>query len=48
MWAAKLSEDIVREIRNSKERGIDLARRYDVTKQTITDIRKRRSWAHVE
>jgi hypothetical protein len=48
MWAAKLTEDVVREIRNSKERGIDLARRYDVTKQTITDIRKRRSWAHVE
>lgn len=44
----KITPDIVREIRTSAERGIDLAARLGVTKATITDIRKRRSWAHVD
>src|SRR5215469_2647990 len=46
-WCAKLTEDDVRTIRGSTERGVDLARKYGVTRVTITDIRKRRSWAHV-
>jgi hypothetical protein len=44
----KITPDIVRTIRTSAERGDVLAGRYGVSKQTITDIRKRRSWAHVE
>lgn len=47
-WNAKLSEADVRHIRTTKERGTDLAKRYGVTKATISDIRHRRSWAHIE
>jgi hypothetical protein len=43
-----VTPEIVRAIRASGERGVDLAARYGLTKQDITDIRKRRSWAHVE
>lgn len=42
-----ITPEIVRIIRSSQERGIDLAAQFGTTKQTITDIRKRRSWAHV-
>lgn len=44
----KITPDIVRTIRTSTEAGKDLAARYGISPQTITDIRKRRSWAHVE
>ncbi len=44
---AKLTEDNVRFIRMSKERGKDLAAQFSVTQQTITDIRKYRSWIHI-
>jgi len=44
----KLNPDLVREIRASTERGIDIAARLGITKQTVTDIRKRRSWAHID
>jgi len=47
-WCAKLTEDDIRAIRASEERGVALAAKYNVTKSTITDIRKRRSWAHIE
>lgn len=43
-----VTPEIVRAIRASTDRGIDLAARYGLTKQDITDIRKRRSWAHVD
>lgn len=43
----KITPEIVREIRASQERGIDLAARHGVSEQTITDIRKFRSWSHV-
>jgi hypothetical protein len=43
----KLTPDIIRTIRASTERGVVLAERYGVSQQSITDIRKRRSWAHV-
>jgi len=46
-WCVKLTEEIIREIRSSSERGVDLAQKYGVTRATITDIRKRRSWAHI-
>jgi hypothetical protein len=44
----KITPDIVRRIRTATERGTALAAELGVTKATITDIRKRRSWAHVE
>lgn len=44
----KITPEIVREIRTSAERGVALAARLGVTSATITDIRKRRSWAHIE
>lgn len=39
---------IVRAIRASTERGVDLAARYGLKPQDISDIRHRRSWAHIE
>jgi hypothetical protein len=44
----KVTPEIVREIRTSTDRGVDLAARYGLKPQDITDIRKRRSWAHIE
>ena len=46
-YKAVLTDDNVREIRASSERGKTLAERFKVTKQTITDIRKGRSWKHI-
>jgi hypothetical protein len=43
-----LTEQDVREIRSSSESGAHLAGRYGVSQQTICDIRKRRSWKHVD
>lgn len=45
---SKLTDDIVREIRASPARGVDLARRFGVAPTTITDIRKRRIWKHLD
>jgi hypothetical protein len=42
-----VTPEMVREIRASTERGVDLAARFGLKKQDITDIRKRRSWAHI-
>lgn len=44
----RITPEIVLAIRASTERGTALAARYGITKQTITDIRHGRSWAHVE
>ncbi len=44
----KLTADDVRAIRASTERGKALAARYGVSPQSICDIRKRRSWKHIE
>jgi hypothetical protein len=43
----KLTPDDVRFIRESNISGVELARKYGISPGTITDIRKRRSWAHV-
>jgi len=43
----RINPDIVREIRASSERGCDLARKFEVTPQMISNIRARRVWAHV-
>jgi hypothetical protein len=45
---ARVTEADVRRIRMSTERGKDLAERYGVTRAAITNIRKRRTWAHVK
>ena len=45
---AKLSEDTVRAIRSSELGGRDLARFYGVTESAIRQIKKRKTWAHVE
>ncbi len=42
-----LSDQDALDIRASAERGIDLAAKYGVSQQTITDIRKGRSWKHL-
>lgn len=44
---AKLTEEIVREIRCSPLKGVELATKHGVTKTTISDIRNRRSWTHI-
>lgn len=43
-----VTPEIVREIRTSADRGVDLAARYGLKPQDISDIRHRRSWAHIE
>lgn len=42
-----LTEDDVRYVRASNERGVDLAVRFGIAVQTVCDIRKRRSWKHI-
>lgn len=44
----KLTAQDVREIRLSSKPGTVLAKTYDVSSQTICDIRRRRSWKHIE
>jgi hypothetical protein len=46
-WKAKLTEEAVREIRKSTERGVDLARRFGVCAAQITAVRKGYEWRHV-
>lgn len=45
--SAKLSNDIVGEIRSSSERVADLAQRYSVSKQTIYRVRNGTHWQHI-
>lgn len=42
-----LTERMVRSIRSSKAKGVDLAKRFNVTPTTICDIRKNRIWKHL-
>lgn len=44
---SKLTEDLVRDIRASKESGVEIARRLGLTATTICDVRKRRTWKHL-
>jgi len=44
---SKLTEDLVRDIRSSKESGVDIARRLGLSATTVCDIRKRRTWKHL-
>lgn len=45
---AKLTAEQVREIRTSKEAGVVLAEMHGVTPTTISDIRHRRIWNHID
>lgn len=46
-YAAKLTKEAVIEMRSSSMRGKDLAAKFGVSQQTVTDIRKNRSWKHI-
>lgn len=46
--AASLTEDTVREIRRSPERGSAIARRLGVSASIVSDIRRRKTWRHVD
>lgn len=46
-WSSKLTPDDVCEIRASSEMGIDLAKRFKVTPNTISRVRRRIIWRHV-
>ena len=46
-WLAKLAIETVREIKLSKEAGRALAKRIGVSFSTISDIRRGRTWKHV-
>jgi hypothetical protein len=47
-WNVKLTEDGVRDIRSSILSGKELALKYGVTQASICDIRKLRSWKHID
>lgn len=44
----KVTPEIVRAIRASADKGVDLAKRYGIKPQDVSDIRHRRSWKHIE
>ena len=44
----KVTPDMVREILSSEERGKDLASKFGLSPQVISNIRHRRMWAHIE
>lgn len=46
--SAKLTDDMVREIRRSSESAEQLARRFGITFSRISSIRRRATWKHVE
>lgn len=46
--AAKLTPEMVREIRAAVGYQRDIAAKYGVTQTTVSDIKRRRSWTHVE
>jgi hypothetical protein len=43
----KITPEMVREILASEERGIDLANRFGIKPQDVSNIRHRRTWAHI-
>lgn len=46
-FQTKLNDDVVREIRRSKETNVVLAKRYGVAANTIRMIKVRQTWRHV-
>lgn len=45
---AKLADADIRAIRSSAEAGVHLAKAYGVTPTTISDVRNRRIWKHID
>ena len=45
---SKLNEDLVREIRKSKETGPAIAARLEISTTTVYDVRNRRIWRHIK
>ena len=45
---SKITAEMVAEIRSSSDSGVELARRLGITATTVCDIRKRRTWRHIE
>jgi hypothetical protein len=45
---SKIDEDIVKAIRSSAEADGKVAARYGIARTTVNEIRRRRSWAHIE
>jgi hypothetical protein len=46
-YKSKLTEEDVRYIINSTERGVDLAKRFGVSQSTICAVKKGRNWHHL-
>jgi hypothetical protein len=46
--AAKLTPEMVREIRSADGRQADIAAKFGITQTTVSDIRRRKSWAHID
>lgn len=44
----KITPEIVKDIRSGKLTGKEYSEKYGITQQTVCDIRKRRSWSHIE
>lgn len=44
----RVNPGMVRQILASEERGIDLANKFGITPQMVSNIRHRRMWAHIE
>lgn len=45
---SKLTAEIVKEIRSSSETGSALAKKFGIAATTVCDIKKRRTWNHIE
>jgi hypothetical protein len=44
---AKVNEETVREIRSSSESGVALANKFGISRTTVSEIRKRKTWCHI-
>jgi len=45
---AKLNDDAVREIRISSEKGVVLARKFNVSQAVISRVRNHGQWRHIQ
>jgi hypothetical protein len=46
--ASKVTEDQVRQIRQATGRQADIAAAFGITQTTVSDIKRRRSWSHID
>lgn len=46
-WFTRLTEEIVKKIREDQRSGVEIARSYGVSKALVSMIRNRKVWAHV-